>query len=154
MQIEVDPLTAMVTLVASVVSLYFYIKSRKLTEQISSNKDKIDRSIFYFERNHIFEGRLDECEECLKFYGISIDNMRNDNVTHKQVSYMVQGMNLATAICGENDMSMDEYFEQSEYWQHFLSQPETKKVWSYAKYLISGETRCVVDCIINSIHKK
>ncbi len=148
MDIQIDPIAALISSMAAIISVIFYLKSKALTLELKESEERLNKSIFYFERNNSFEGRIDDCPECLRFYGIDLDEMKRDGISHKEISYLVQGLNLTKSVCNSENISVEDFFIDNEYWQNLLVQPKTKIVWKYAQKLMTGDIKIALDKIL------
>ena len=149
MQFEIDPVTALVTLIATIITTYYIAKAQSSQKELNEQKEKFDRSFYYFKRNNYFEIRLYDHEECLELFGVDIEEMKKDQVSHSQVSFLIQGISLAQTICEEENKLLQDYLLSSRYWMNILTQEKTKKVWVYAEPLVTGRPRVIINAIIN-----
>ena len=146
MQFEVDPITALVTLVAVITSTYFYFKSHSLMALIKDKDEQLNSATFFLSRNEIFEGKLFDHPDCLKLYGIDLDEVHRDGISHQQIAYLVQGFNIVAALKKSGDItSYEDYIDNNEYLKFMFSQEQTIKAWKYAKVLVNADVKTIID---------
>lgn len=148
--IQIDPLTGIISLIAVLISIYSFFSLQKLTLKVKESEEKFNNSYFYFDRNTHFEGFLKDCPECLKMYQINLQEAEGFGITHREIAFLLEGINLMTTICLQEKKDLTEYLQEGDYWSNFLKNEHTKKVWQYTKPLVSNPVKDTVDNFINA----
>ena len=107
---------------------------------------------FDVERDSSFEGRLGDWPEAFKLHGIDIEAARVDGVSPEQVAYMILSVNGLTAYCKANGLNVYAQLKKSDYRQRMFAQPDTRRVWRYARICIPKDIAGEIDKYIGETH--
>ena len=100
---------------------------------------------FDVERDLSFEGRLAEWPKALALHGIDAEAAKLQGVASEQIAYMILSINGLAAYCTANDLGIYDRVMESEYRQRMFAQPDTRRVWRYARLCIPTDTARQID---------
>ncbi len=150
MNIEVDPITAAISIIAlitSTLSAYLSIKTAR-------RKLSIDAYTYVEQVYAQIEMQLKDTPEALRFHGITNDDLKKADLTAKDISYLLTNL---TAGCMEaRALNQKEHeVEITDYKLRILQSEATRKAWPILKKMM-GDSPCrqKIDKIIKAENKK
>lgn len=146
-------LSWLLSIIALVFSVFAFAKTLKLrrlmhTESMSLKEEnlRLQKAAFYYTRNLEFESKLAEWPDALKFYGIDVQKIKQDEgISEQQITYIVLSIHSLSAYCQVLDIDIYDQMKKSDYRQKLFSHRETRKVWKYAKLVFSENVSEKID---------
>ncbi len=121
---------------AVVISLLSYRFSRSVAERnaiLAEKNDRLERAVFYLERNSSFEGKLFECPEALALMGVDLEEAEREGVSPSLIAYMVMNMNAAISYCTATGRKLEDHIRDSRYRRRLFKQDISRRTWKYAR---------------------
>lgn len=137
------------SIVLSVLALSFSIISFciSLTERrrAESQRHRLEAALFDIERDTVFEGRLGEWPNALRFHGIDVEAAEKDSITAKDIEYIGLSVGGLSAYCDAVGVTIYDQLLKSDYRQRMFAQLDTRRVWKYARSCIPAVQRAPID---------
>lgn len=138
-------ISVVLSVVAIVVGYLVHREQKRMQRDQHIKASQLADGVFHMERNFAYEGLLVEIPSALRFYGIDPNILDEDDLSTKDVAYMIMSINALSAYCRVKGISIAQHLSNNDYRKHILAQPITHKAWRYARYAFASDTRQPVD---------
>jgi hypothetical protein len=133
---------AITALVFSITSFYIsFVQSRRM----ESTRRRLEIAMFDIQRDAIFEAKLAEWPNVLRFHGINIEAAERDGITAQDITYLILSIDGLAAYCSALGIKIYDHLENSDYRQRMFAQSDTRKAWKYARLCIPAIQRADID---------
>jgi len=102
-----------------------------------SAQKRFENGVFFAERNDAHESLLVDVPEALRFYGIRTEEMDADNVSPKEVVFLILSVNAMVAYCDAKKINVQAHVLNHSFRRRMFRQEATAKAWTHAQKAFS-----------------
>jgi len=142
------------SVVISASALAFSVVSFAITMFEKRARNRIQDALFDLQRDTSFEARLADWPSALKFHGIDLEAARKEDISPKDIAYLVLSVGALCAYCTSHGKKIYDYLTESDYRQRMFDQQPTRETWKYARHCFPSNVRDDIDRFITQTHKQ